>query len=226
MLKAPNKNKLSGDLRLVKRIAQETRVETLARLHASAEGLSTKQANINREEYGANEIVQPNTSKLHFFVKSFLTPFTITLFVLAVLLIVLDVIPSDQNSVSTIIIILIMVILAGVIRFFQNLKTSDAIEKLLEMVSVTTNVKRDGEDQELPTNEVVVGDIINLSAGDMVPADMRLLRSKDLFCLTSSIDGEFEPKEKIATKVPRFAQADNYLSYPNILYEGTTILSG
>ncbi|MDE7055640.1 MAG: magnesium-translocating P-type ATPase, partial [Lactobacillus sp.] len=157
MLKAPNKNKLSGDLRLVKRIAQETRVETLARLHASAEGLSTKQANINREEYGANEIVQPNTSKLHFFVKSFLTPFTITLFVLAVLLIVLDVIPSDQNSVSTIIIILIMVALAGVIRFFQNLKTSDAIEKLLEMVSVTTNVKRDGEDQELPTNEVVVG---------------------------------------------------------------------
>ncbi|RVU70362.1 MULTISPECIES: magnesium-translocating P-type ATPase [Lactobacillus] len=215
------------DLQLVKRIARETRVETLARLHASAEGLSTRQANINREEYGANEVnTKKNDSKWHFFIEAFLTPFTIVLFGLAVILFVTDVIPSSQANISTAIIVLAMVIIAGIIKFVQNLKASDAVDNMLQMVSVTTNVKRDNEDQELPTNQVVVGDVINLAAGDMVPADMRLLRSKDLFCSTSAINGDFNPVEKIATKIPCFDQVDNYLNYPNILYEGTTIVSG
>lgn len=211
----------------VKKIARESRTETLARLHASAEGLSSKQASLNREEYGANEIeTGRNESKWHFFIESFLTPFTIVLLILAAILLIADVVPSSENDVGTAIIIFIMVLIAGIIRFVQNIKTSDAVEEMLQMVSVTTSIKRDNEDQELPTNQVVVGDVINLSAGDMVPADMRLLRSKDLFCSTSYIDGEFEPKEKIATKTPRFEQVNNYLDYPNIVYEGTTIVSG
>lgn len=211
----------------VKKIARESRTETLARLHASAEGLSNRQAELNREEYGTNEIVSKhNESKWHFFIESFLTPFTVVLLILAVIVLIADVFPSSENDVSTAIIIFIMVIIAGIIRFTQNIKTSDAVEEMLQMVSVTTSIKRDNEDQELPTSQVVVGDVVNLSAGDMVPADMRLLRSKDLFCSTSYIDGEFEPKEKIATKTPRFEQVDNYLDYPNILYEGTTIVSG
>lgn len=214
-------------LERVKKIARESRTETLARLHASAEGLSSKQANLNREEYGANEIENKhNESKWHFFIESFLTPFTIVLLILAAILLIADVVPSSQNDVSTAIIIVIMVLIAGIIKFVQNLKTSDAVEEMLQMVSVTTSIKRDNEDRELPTSQVVVGDVINLSAGDMVPADMRLLRSKDLFCSTSYIDGEFDPKERIATKTPRFEQVDNYLDYPNILYEGTTIVSG
>lgn len=211
----------------VKKIARESRTETLARLHASAEGLSTKQAMVNREEYGTNEIVDTkNDSKWHFFIESFLTPFTIVLILLAATLLIADVVPSGQDDVSTAIIIVVMVLIAGIIKFVQNIKTSDAVEEMLALVSVTTNIKRDNENQELPTNEVVVGDVINLSAGDMVPADMRLLRSKDLFCSTSYIDGKFDPKEKIATKTPRFEQVNNYLDYPNIVYEGTTIVSG
>lgn len=211
----------------VKKIARESRTETLARLHASAEGLSTKQAMVNREEYGTNQIVDTkNDSKWHFFIESFLTPFTIVLILLAATLLIADVVPSGQDDVSTAIIIVVMVLIAGIIKFVQNIKTSDAVEEMLALVSVTTNIKRDNENQELPTNEVVVGDVINLSAGDMVPADMRLLRSKDLFCSTSYIDGKFDPKEKIATKTPRFEQVNNYLDYPNIVYEGTTIVSG
>lgn len=220
---APNRDYINR----IKRIARESRTETLARLHASAEGLSNRQATLNREEYGANEIEsKQNDSKWHFFLASFLTPFTIVLLILAVALLLADVVPGSQNDVGTAIIIIIMVLVAGIIKFVQNIKTSDAVEEMLQMVSVTTNIKRDNEDQELPTNQVVVGDVINLSAGDMVPADLRLLRSKDLFCSTSYIDGEFDPKEKIATKTPRFDQVDNYLDYPNILYEGTTIVSG
>ena len=119
---------------------------------------------------------------------------------------------------------IIMVLISGITSFIQNVKTSDAVDSLLNMVSVTTNVKRAGEDKELPTKDVVVGDIINLAAGDLVPADMYLLKSKDLFCSASSLNGESSPVEKMADQKPK--GSDNYLDYPNILYEGTNIVSG
>ena len=227
MLKAATKVKNDADLKRVKQIAQETRVETLARLHASAEGLSTKQALINREEYGVNEIDNRHKeSKAHFLLEAFVTPFTIILLILIAILLIKDIIPSQELNLGTIIIITVMILITGITSFVQNIKTSDTVDNLLKMVSVTSNVKRDGENQELPTKQIVVGDIVNLAAGDMVPADMRLLRSKDLFCTTSSIDGDYNPKEKIANKSPRFEGVNSYLNYPNILYEGTTIVSG
>lgn len=226
MLKTTKHKVNNADLRWAKQIAQETRVGTLARLHASAEGLSTKQALINRKEYGSNEIENRHQeSKLHFLIEAFITPFTIVLLLLMVILILTNLLPNQKN-LGDIVIIAAMIIIAGITSFVQNIKTSDTVDSLLKMVSVTTNVKRDGEDQELPTDQVVVGDVINLSAGDMVPADMRLLYSKDLFCTTSSINGDYEPKEKIANKPPRFNGVNDYLDYPNILYEGTTIVSG
>lgn len=226
MLKTTKQRVNDADLRWVKQIAQETRIGTLARLHASAEGLSTKQALINRKEYGTNEIENRHKeSKAHFLLEAFVTPFTIMLLVLMVILILTNLLP-DQKNLGDIVIIAAMIIIAGISSFIQNIKTSDTVDNLLKMVSVTTNIKRDGEDQELSTDEVVVGDVINLAAGDMVPADMRLLYSKDLFCTTSSINGDYEPKEKIANKPPRFNKVNDYLDYPNILYEGTTIISG
>ena len=157
---------------------------------------------------------------MHFLLEAFITPFTIVL-------LLKNIFPlGGNNNLGTIIVNAAMILIAGVSSFVQNIRTSDTVDNLLKMVSVTTNIKRDGEDQELPTDQVVVGDIINLSAGDMVPADMRLLRSKDLFCTTSSINGDYNPKEKIANKQPRFEKVNDYLDYPNILYEGTTIVSG
>lgn len=222
-----NKKHSKADLRRVRQIAQETRVETLARLHASAEGLSTKQALINREEYGNNEIENiKKESKAHFLLEAFVTPFTIILLIAVLILLLTNFIPSQDTNLGAVIIIVAMILIAGIVHFIQNLKTSDTVDNLIKMVSVTTNINRDGEDQELPTDQVVVGDIITLSAGDMVPADMKLLRSKDLFCTTSSINGDYTPKEKIANRTPRFSQIDKYLDYPDILYYGTTIVSG
>lgn len=126
---------------------------------------------------------------MHFLLEAFITPFTIVL-------LLKNIFPlGGNNNLGTIIVIAAMILIAGVGSFVQNIRTSDTVDNLLKMVSITTNIKRDGEDQELPTDQVVVGDIINLSAGDMVPADMRLLRSKDLFCTTSSINGDYNPKE-------------------------------
>lgn len=229
MLRKPSTNASNPDLKLVKKIARETRTETLARLHASAEGLSSKQAEENRKEYGSNKIAtNKHDSKLRFLAEAFLTPFTMVLLILATLSLFTDYIfvPANQKDLSTVVIMLLMVFISGITSFVQNVRSSNAVNDLLKMVSVTTNIKRDGKDQELPTKSVVVGDIINVAAGDMVPADMRLLRSKDLFCSSSSLNGESKPVEKIATKVPEFGKDKDYLDYPNILYEGTTIVSG
>lgn len=233
MKKAETPVKMNGkaNLSLVRRIARETRPETLARLHASAEGLSSKQAEINREEYGASEIInQKRSSNWELLRHSFITPFTIVLFILTLVSLCSDYLfaAANQKNLTTAVIMLVLILISGTITFIQNSRTEKKIDHLLDQVSVTTNIKRDGKNQELPTDEVVVGDVINLAAGDMVPADMRLLQSKDLFCSSELLHGEIEvePVEKIATKRPKIGDRNNYLNYPNVLYEGTTIVSG
>lgn len=229
MLRKPNEATSNKDLELVKAIAKESRSETLARLHASSEGLSTEQAEKNREKYGANTIESTqHNSKLRFLVEAFITPFTLVILVLAALSLCTDYIfvPAGEKDLTTVLIMLIMVFISGVTSFIQNVRSSNAVDSLLKMVSVTTDIIRDGKDQEIDTSEVVVGDIIRLAAGDMVPADMRLLTSKDLFCSSSSLNGESNPVEKIATKKPKIGADRDYLDYPNVLYEGTTIVSG
>lgn len=227
--KSPKQNQNSVDLNLLQRISRESRTETLARLHASAEGLSNKQVEANREEYGSNKIAtNQHDSKLRFLIESFFTPFTLVLLVLATISFFSDYlfVPASQKDLSTVIIMLVMICISGITSYIQDVRSSNAVQDLLGMVSVTTNIRRNGKNQELPTSEVVVGDVINLHAGDMVPADMRVLKSKDLFCSSSSLNGESKPVEKIATRSPKTTERNNYLDYPNILYEGTTIVSG
>lgn len=229
MLRKPSETTSNKDLALVKAIANEGRSETLARLHASSNGLSTRQAEKNRAEYGANTIASnKHNSKLRFIAEAFITPFTLVLLVLATLSLFTDYIfvPAGEKDLTTVAIMLIMVFISGITSFIQNVRSSNAVDSLLKMVSVTTDIIRDGKDQEIDTSEVVVGDVIRLAAGDMVPADMRLLSSKDLFCSSSSLNGESNPVEKIATKKPKIGADRDYLDYPNILYEGTTIVSG
>ncbi|WEV44028.1 magnesium-translocating P-type ATPase [Lactobacillus sp. ESL0684] len=217
------------DLKLVQTIAKESRSETLARLHASSDGLSSKQVTKNREEYGSNEITtKQGNSKLRFLVEAFVTPFTLILLILAIVSLCSDYLfaPKGDRDLSTVIIMLTMVLISGITSYVQNVKSSNAVNSLLKLVSVTTAAVRDSNEQEIATSQVVVGDVIRLGAGDMVPADMRLLSSKDLFCSSSSLNGESNPVEKIASKKPHIGQDNDYLNYPNILYEGTTIVSG
>lgn len=220
-----------ANLSLVKRIARESRPETLARLHASAEGLSTKQAQINREEYGTNETSsQKRRSYWHLVLRAFVTPFTLALLLLALISLCSDYLlaAANQKNLTTTAIMFIMIFISGTLTLIQDGRTEKKIDCLLDQVSVTTNIKRDGKNQELPTDEVVVGDVINLAAGDWVPADMRLLQSKDLFCSAELLNGEVEarPIEKIATRRPQLGRQQNLLDYPNVLFAGTTIVSG
>ncbi|MDO4912692.1 MAG: magnesium-translocating P-type ATPase [Lactobacillus sp.] len=217
------------DVARLKSIATGKRTDILAKLHASEEGLTSTEAERRLEIYGANDVVSnKKVSKLSILFEAFVTPFTLVLLLLATISLFTDYIfePANQKDLSTVIIMLVMVIVSGLTSFIQNVKTNNAVEALLGMVSVTTNIRRDGEAKELPIEDVAIGDIINLAAGDMVPADLRLLQSKDLFCSSASLNGESNPVEKIAKLGPKIGHQDDYLDYPNVLYEGTTIVSG
>lgn len=230
MLKITNPSKkMMSNIKLVRQIAQEDKFATLQRLHTSINGLYSADARQRLEKFGPNEVAKkPTNTRIQFLIQSFLTPFTIVLLILATISFFSEYlfVPASQKDLSTTIIMLIMVLISGVTGYIQNIKTNNAVEDLLNIVSVTTNIRRNGENIELPTKDVVIGDIINLSAGDMVPADMRLLKTKDLFCSASSLNGESEPTEKIANAHPKSDELKNYLDYPNIAYEGTTIVSG
>ena len=228
MLKAAGKKRSNIDIQRIQRIARESRSDTLARLQASAEGLSTNKAEENRKEYGENKIrTNSNASNWRLLWESIATPFTLALIGLTILTLFTSyiLVPQNNSDLDTVIVMVIMLIISVVVNFVQKIRIAKVTEKLMDMVSVTTNIRRDGKNVELPTDEVVVGDVINLSAGDMIPADMKLLTSKDLFCSYSYLDGDSEPVEKMANVTIKPSMQD-YLNYPNILYEGTTIVSG
>ncbi|MCQ3908970.1 MAG: HAD-IC family P-type ATPase [Mycoplasmoidaceae bacterium] len=116
-----------------------------------------------------------------------------------------------------------MIVLSGTLNFIQNFKSGKASEKLNEMINTTAAVERNGVKKEIPIQNIVPGDIIHLAAGDMVPADMRLLYAKDLFITQSALTGESEPVEKTALVPDRVLSA---LTCNNICFMGTTVASG
>jgi Mg2+-importing ATPase len=122
------------------------------------------------------------------------------------------------------VVILVMVVLGVVLRFFQELRADHAAEKLQAMVSNTATLVRDGKEQEVPLRMLVPGDIIRLAAGDMVPADARVLSAKDLFVNQAALTGESLPVEKKAAPSP--ADVHNPLELPNICFLGSNVESG
>lgn len=186
-------------------------------------GLNDEQVEENREIHGINQISEKKKeSVLIRLIKAYINPFTIILFILVIVSIFTDVIFTDKPDWSTIIIISTMVILSGTLRFVQEARSGKAAEKLKKMVHVTTAVIRNGVKLEIPLKDVVVGDIIHLAAGDMIPADMRVLSAKDLHVGQSSLTGESEPVEKLAS----ICSGDNPLEMRNLVFLGTTVVSG
>ena len=173
--------------------------DLLTRFSSSRSGLNEEGVETSRDDNGKNIIVKSGTKSAFVrFILSFVSPFTIVLFVLALVSIVTDVIiptGSDKNPTSAII-ILVLVLFSGLFRFFQESKSNKAFEKLSNLVETTTSVTREGVTSEIPLDEVVVGDIVNLAVGDIVPADCRILTAKDLFIAQSALTGESEPVEK------------------------------
>jgi len=200
----------------------------LDNMGTSIHGLEQSMVEESRERYGENEVTHGNkVSLFRRLVDAFVNPFTAILFALAVVSAFTDIITAapGEKDPMTVIIIMTMVIISGVLRFVQETRSGNAAEKLLNMIQTTTNVERvETGAKEIPLEEVVVGDIVHLAAGDMVPADMRIIFAKDLFIGQSALTGESEPVEKLGKIAEK--EADAITGYHNLAFMGSDVISG
>ena len=201
----------------------------LAGLDTSVRGLDAAQIGARLHRDGANEVSheKPPHWSLQL-LRAFRNPFIVVLLVLAGVQLF-----TDRGDLTGPVIIAVMVAISVVLSFTQEYRSTRAAEKLKAMVRNTATVTRrasDGHSEriEVPVAELVAGDIVHLGAGDMVPADLRLLGAKDLFVSQAILTGESLPVEKFAptrTSVADDSQA-NPLDLPTVCYMGTNVVSG
>ncbi|WP_288443525.1 magnesium-translocating P-type ATPase [uncultured Chryseobacterium sp.] len=227
--KSSNKNLNSAALVKLKEAAAENEKMVYALLETSEEGLSENTVKDRLKIYGKNEIAaQKAPSWVRQFAHSFFNPFNYILACIAIISLFIDAIlvPAGEKDFSTSIIISVMLLFSTVLRFIQEFRSNKAAEALKKMVKTSCLTKRKfNESEEIEITEIVPGDIIVLSAGDMVPADCRILKSKDLFISESILTGEALPVEKNALPI-KDAQYRNPLSLQNICFMGTNVVSG
>ena len=204
-------------------------------LNSSELGLSENEVSKSKALNGINKITQGKQKTLfEKIVAAFVNPFTAILFCLALVSSVTDMImpyyeifgnTKEDFSCITVVIIVVMVLISGILRFIQEARSGNAAEKLLSMITTTCTVSRnENKNIEIPIEELVVGDIIHLSAGDMIPADIRIIEAKDLFVSQSAITGESEHVEKISKIC--IEKTDSITEYKNIAFMGSNVISG
>jgi Mg2+-importing ATPase len=207
----------------------------LNQLDAQRSGLTPEQVEERHEKFGPNEVTQEKPPALYMqLFHAFLTPFNGVLFAVSIVSLFSDVIfaaPEDRTF-RTIIVLVSMVLLSTLLRFWQEFRSNKAAEELKAMVSSTAAVLRAGMErpQEIPISTLVPGDIVYLSAGDMVPADVRLLTAKDLFVSQAMLTGESIPLEKYPVAPPKRIAASNapgtLLERETACFMGTNVVSG
>lgn len=204
-------------------------IELYDKLQTNISGLEEKEVLNRREEYGLNKISKdkPKAWYKHLF-EAIINPFILVLISLAIVSFITDIVMAskEEKSYITIVIITTMITISVLLQFFQELKSSNDVEKLKGLVTTTTAVKRKERGvNELNIIELVPGDIVHLAAGDMIPADLRIISCKDLFISQSSLTGESEPIEKFQ-ELKRYKKNVNIFDLDNICLLGTNIISG
>ena len=190
----------------------------LLELVTRLDGLSQSEADSRLKKYGPNEIArEKRQSGLMRLLSNVRNPLVILLTALGVI----SFLTGDMRATS---VIFIMVLLGVVLRFYQEMRADNAAEKLKAMVSNTATVVRNGKESEVQLKLLVPGDIIRLAAGDLVPADVRVLLAKDLFLNQSALTGESLPVEKKAASLSSDIQ--NPLELVNICFMGSNVESG
>ena len=191
--------------------------EIFAELQSSANGLSNTEASQRLEKIkSASETESRTVRELKLFVRQFTSPLVLLLFVAVVL-------SGILGEISDMLIILFILLATGLLSFFQELNAGRATEKLQQMIRSVATVMREGQSMDIKTNEVVSGDILLFNAGDIIPADCRIVESNQLFVNESSLTGESYPVEK----KPGIANEDSpIISKNNCLWKGTNVVNG
>jgi Mg2+-importing ATPase len=199
--------------------------ELYRRLGTSEEGVSTRQAREKLEEEGKNVITAGKKSTtLSRLIEAMINPFNAILIVIAIVQYITDRVSGEEPDWFAIGMILGIAVVAGVVAFVQSQKSNSAAEKLSKMIVNNADVVRDGKDIEILMENIVPGDIVKLSAGDMIPADVRFVATKDTFIAQAALTGESHPVEKFSDGKNR---SDTDLTdLKNIGFMGTNIVSG
>ena len=201
--------------------------EFIQKYHVTPNGLSTEEANERLRKLGLNEIKQAKPKKwYHYFLESLFSPFNCILLGIVAVLIYTDIYLSPTPSYANIIVIAILVTASTLLDFFEEYRSNKAAEELKEMVATTTTVIRNNKEIQIPIKEVTLGDIVLLSAGSMIPADLRIIESKDLYVGQSSLTGESDSVKKSVDTELKIEELESIADLDTICFMGTNVISG
>ena len=195
--------------------------ELFSKFHSRPEGHNSSEVRVMTEKYGANEIkASDEKNAVILLLSKFTNPLVIMLLIVAIFAILF----GQKASAG---IIIVMAFMGAILSFIQEHQASQNAKKLQEMVKITAEIFRDGKITEVPLREIVPGDIINLSAGKMIPADLKIIESTDLFINQSVLNGESFPAQKMAENAPTLATTtDSIFNHPNLAFMGSSVASG
>ena len=203
------------------------RDEFLKKHDLNEEGLTSKQAEINIKKFGLNETKKAKPKKWYnYLLQSLLTPFNCILIGISIILIYTDIYLAIEPSYANIIVIAILVTASTLLDFFESYRSNKAAEKLREIVETTTTVIRDNKEINIPVKNVTLGDIVLLSAGSIIPADLRIIESKDLYVGQASLTGESDNIKKTVELENKQEELDSISDFDNICFMGTNVVSG
>lgn len=195
--------------------------EAVGDASATPAGLTTEEARRRLQRHGPNEPARHGrATAARQLLALFANP-------LVLILLLASVVSSAVGEVTNAAIIALIVGLSIALNFAQSYRSQRAADRLRESVALRATVRRDGAWAELPAHALVPGDVIRLGAGDLVPADARLLESRDLYVQQAALTGESLPVEKrAATPGPGPVDAENPATAPDLVFLGTSVVSG
>ena len=198
----------------------------LKKFNVKEEGLNNHEVEERLHKYGHNEVTQSKPKKwYHYLFSSLFTPFNSILIGIAILLSYTDVYLAETPSYANIIVILVLVTVSTLLDFVSEYRSNLAAEALKELVSTTATVIRNGKKEKIPFKNIVIGDTVVLSAGDMIPADLRIIDSKDLYVGQSTLTGESDAIKKLENSEFN-DEIDSISDIDTICFMGTNVISG
>ena len=203
------------------------RDEFIKNYKVNPNGLSDTQATRRIEKLGLNEIKQAKPKRWYsYFLDSLFSPFNCILLGIVAILCYTDVYLPETPSYANIIVIAILVTASTLLDFFEEYRSNKAAEQLKQLVATTTSVIRNGKEVQIPIKEVTLGDIVTLSAGSMIPADLRIIESKDLYVGQSALTGESDSVKKSVESELSINDLDSIADLDTICFMGTNVISG
>ena len=208
-------------------LCKTSKEEFISEFKVKKEGLTDNEVAQRVHTYGYNEVTQAKPKKwYHYLWKSFITPFNSILIGIALVLSYTDIYLAEDPNYANIIVILVLVAISTFLDFFSEYRSNLAAEKLKQLVSTTATVIRNGQKMKIPFRELVIGDTVVLSAGDMIPADLRIIESKDLYVGQSSLTGESDAIKKLENTEFVDDEIDSLSDIDTICFMGTNVISG